>query len=251
MKVRKVALFGGVGNKLFQIAHGKYLCQKGFEVVFVDFSYKESSLVNALLRWTKHKDWLNLENVFTKEKFIYPSLAQELLFIIEYIILRIIRKEGLIFNFDIGYYQSIKGNHSESIAWVADKIKKNLNKKEYSSQSIIHFRGKDFTYSEKEYQIEIIRQVINQEKELSFSLVSDDADTFYEKFSDKKIKNLSSNQLNDFITIMNAKNIILSDSTFAFWALLAGHNSNKKYYIGKKNLYLIDAFMKHVAIKVF
>ena len=66
-----------------------------------------------------------------------------------------------------------------------------------------------------------------------------------------EIKNLSSNQLNDFITIMNAQNIILSDSTFAFWALLAGHNPNKKYFIGKKNLYLIDAFMKHVVIKVF
>jgi len=250
MKVKEVALFGGIGNKLFQIAHGEWLRRMGFSVVFVDFSYKSSFLVYKALRWTKHEDWLTLQNVFNHDKFLLPSFMQQVIFIIEFILLRLQRKEGSIFKFDIGYFQNVNSNNSETIAWTADKLKKSINNKNNLNKAIIHFRGKDFTKNHKRYQLEIIKKVINKEKEINFYLISDDPNAFQKEFIDHQIENLSSSQMNDFIRIMNAENLILSDSTFAFWAFVVGYSPNKKYFIGKKNLNLVDAFVKNADIEV-
>lgn len=243
-----IPLQGGFGNQLLQITAGLYLEETlNKEIIF------DKTFFNQLFKFKNPRklevDFLLNQNQtvdFSLKNLIYrvskSSKVLEEKDLNDLIIKRLTKNTKLL----VGYFHNIE---YVDIAWL--KINQPLIKKlnENSSNSlinkndiVIHFRGGDYLINKKtrafhgltslEYYKNALRQISN-DFEINKVHIVTDTPNFVINFFDELKLNLNivsnGNLFTDLEFISNAKNVIMSNSSFSWWgAYLAEKKNNAK-----------------------
>lgn len=243
----KVLLMGGLGNQFFQIARAIELRDKsvGVEVIYIG---AKLDWVYRLGGHTKHDSWLNvsvlaenlglkyrsitlLELLFLGFKFLSRKLGIVSVFD-EELDARLREKLFILDTWDVGYFQSSRHVSLASINKVSYGLTELLGISESAASAGIafHIRGGDFSSVDR-VTADDVRIAIE-------AAVGDSARIFVAtndaKFSSKIFESLDVDfeisklpPRGDFIAIATAKNVFVSNSSFAFWAALCAKNSYK------------------------
>lgn len=244
----KVLLMGGLGNQFFQIARAIELMDRCPDVELV-FISPRLDIFYRLTGHTKHDQWLDIGNLASNLKINYRSISlSEFLFLGFKFVLK---KLGLISSFnielnslsdykkqnsvlwDIGYFQSIKHVSSKSVNKVANGLIDLLfiDKTPTKDLSVFHIRGGDFINRESKYKIttDVIKNAVASTKNNKIFVATNDIN-----FSNKIFRTLnidfeisSLSPKDDFITIATAKNVFVSNSSYAFWAALCAKHAHR------------------------
>lgn len=222
-----VLLFGGMGNRLFQIARAWDLKQKGYEpqVINIEEFPDLYWLLIKLLKWSQHPSWIDTvalckraglepaQPSFSNRIRLYRAFAE---------LLCSDRKTQfnipLIQDFrsvHIGYFQSANCITKESTLAVVNAVCDLFALKPgVQSKAVIHIRGGDFADEDRLSEL-TIKTFIKEYPETI--CVTNDAKYVAAKFPLLDISR-SESAKDDFITLTNAKFILPSNSTFCFWA---------------------------------
>jgi len=239
----KVLLMGGLGNQFFQIARAIELIDRSFDVELIFIGPRFDSLYR-LTGHTKHDEWLDVNNLASNLKINCRSISlSEFLFLgFKFFV----KKLGLVSSFDmnldylseykknnsivldVGYFQSIKHVSLNSVNKVAYGLIDLLLTQEIPTKelTVFHIRGGDFINRDSEYitSIDDVKDAIESienKTERIFVATNDEGfsnEIFRTLDIDFEISKLSPKD--DFITIATAKNVFVSNSSFAFWAAL-------------------------------
>jgi hypothetical protein len=107
-----------------------------------------------------------------------------------------------------------------------------LRRTDYKGFTVPGLAGDDFTLPLSYYTNAISR--IDNKEELRFVFVSDDPGSIQELFPDIPDKIISDNNaITDFLIIQNAAQVIMSNSTFAWWATFLNKYVNERVYCPK------------------
>lgn len=242
----KVLLMGGLGNQFFQIARAIELSDKSIAV--------EVIYIGAKLDWlyrlgghTKHDSWLDVSVLAKNLGLKYRSITLlELLFLgfkffgrklgivsdfDEEIDSRLSQKPFISSTWDVGYFQSSRHVSLPSINKVSYGLTELLGISEATSRARIafHIRGGDFIainrVSAADVQIAIEATVSDSSRIfVATNDVKFSSDIFESLNVDFEISKLPPRE--DFIAIATAKNVFVSNSSFAFWAALCAKNSH-------------------------
>lgn len=242
----KILLMGGLGNQFFQIARAIELRDKsvGVELVYI----------GARLDWlyrlgghTRHDIWLDVSILADNLGLTYRSITLfELLFLgfkflgrklgivsifDEELDVRLNHKPFILDSWDIGYFQSSKHISLTSIEKVSRGLTEllEINKVTERARIAIHIRGGDFSTDDRvtvdDVRIAIEAAVYDSQR---IFVATNDA-----KFSTKIFESLDVDfeisklsPRGDFIAIATARNIFVSNSSFAFWAALCAKNTH-------------------------
>jgi hypothetical protein len=230
-------LCGGLGNQLFQYAASKTLKKKCFNDVveyisndlkWNNFSDDISFFVNIKIKIIDLKKKSLIETCWLKiYRFFFCKINDE-----NDTYLHQVPKSKLYLL--TGYFQNYSW-YKDSWHDVCDEIIFNCQKKCFDhfkeSEIVLSFRRSDFVRSNYNLNLNYyykILNIINKDKKKEITLVCEDVqfiDLFYEKLKSEnyiinpiKLNLNFSRAINDFVTIIKSKSLILSNSTFAWWA---------------------------------
>jgi hypothetical protein len=251
---KTIYLMGGFGNVLFQINYGYFLIKKGYEVEFATILISSNKILNKILGFSDHR---TLETIIAiglnkKIRMINGSILSLIMFFISKVIKKPFNRHcfnGMFreknsedwCNRLLGYYHL---NVPVSDRFRSDMIslsKSYINNKDVnflekinklSGAQLIHYRAGDY----------LLLQEFQQISDLYFSQTLDNCNKKYlvsndDAYSLKYLSSLSNQDiepisdataLDDFILIMHSSNLILSNSTFSWWA--AEFSSAEKIY---------------------
>lgn len=253
----KVFLMGGAGNEFFQLARAHYLSQLGFQVTLVDLQNIKKTLYR-LIGFTYHKPWIAINDVayHLDLKLKKPGFQEYFTLAIIFFLRKLgcslgfnrpiigvngnVLWKNLLLKFDIGYFQSKSHVGSASIKVVADAIITTLKitRRDRKQKMVVHVRGGDVAAENKisDHDAEaIVKYCI--ERNIILSCVSNDADYSRSKFSglnyDVMSEGLSARD--DFISLSSAREMYVSNSTFAFWAAICSRQLAPISLFGPKN----------------
>lgn len=240
-KNKIIFLGGGLGNNLFQIAYGEFLSKKGYNIQYNLF-LTQKNILTTLLGWSIHRN--EITNQLLKDKNVTNKINLiDIIFLIFSFIKKRIANEKL-YNISeseekryFGY--AVQGPHLNKEIFdllslkirnsFQNKIKNNVN------NTIMHIRRGDFSreYSlTDDYYIQALKYLKPQNNVI---VVTDDSNIITHVkeniFQNAKLSDGKS-MVDDFFTIFNAKNIIMSNSTFCYWACILG-NAEKVTYPSK------------------
>ncbi len=219
-------LMGGVGNRLFQLAHAKSLIDIGYEVdvfefpVFIEIYAKK-------IGWSYHDQWIDF-NLFSKKlKITKRSITYIELMIL--ILTFASRKLGFnFFKFDqplhalsknrikCGYFQSNLHISQKSLEELTVALASYLNISGGGDPSV-YLRGGDFNSAERFKFDKFLDEIRSHQK---INIVTNDisfADKMNKYCSNSSIVN-SQSALQDFIVLASSKVMYCSKSTYGFWA---------------------------------
>lgn len=202
-----VVLFGGLGNQLFQLNFAR---SSNLNVTVL--SRRQLTFLWLLGQTRREYEF----NQVLKTKFTCEILPWHI-FIILIILFKFRKpsvKDGVSFaGYYLGYYQNIDNG-----------IKLEFVEMPSTVHRIIHFRGGDF--GDKGYTY---LKSIDLTKYQDFSLVSDVVPR------DLEFKLISGpNWQADWSILQNSEELLVSESTFCFWAALSGNNI-KTCHVERKN----------------
>lgn len=250
-KTKKVLLFGGLGNKFFQIARAQDLTVKGLNVEVIYLEGRFLSLYK-LTGHMVHDDWFDISRLLgdlgIKSRRVkvseFFSLAAIFLF----------RKLGVKTDFnsylgdcaksryrfgdndlDVGYFQSIKHVTPEAIKVItANLISSLMNSDKIISGLTLHLRGGDFESSTRLQSSDISNvATLCREQFLHCFVVTNDIDYGEKTFQDIDLKPqfVAADAKSDFIFLASSTHLFVSNSTFSFWAAMCAKiNQNAKIY---------------------
>jgi len=235
-----VLLFGGMGNRLFQIARAWDLKQKGYEPLVINIEELPALywFLTKLLKWSQHPLWINTlalcERVGLESP--QPSFSNRI------ILYRAVF--GLLFSdrkaqfniplsqdfrsVHIGYFQSAGCITKESTLAVANAICDLFALKPGGqSNAVVHIRGGDFAFDDRLSDLTVTNFIKYNPETIC---VTNDVRYVAAKFPALDISH-SEGAKEDFITLTNAKVILPSNSTFCFWAcVIASHKNGAKLW---------------------
>lgn len=248
MKLKKVLLFGGIGNQLFQLSRAYQHKLDGKNVTLINIT-RGKSIIYKSLNLTQHNDWIDMNRIsqIIKIECKEPSFSDIFFIIYVFFQKRFLKKNNFntYYNFnnnfpiDIGYFQSIKHVSFEAINKVSEVLLDYLSikNKNPSCDYSIHIRGNEFDSAKREHvQFTTTKDVESaikfaEKNHFEIKIVTNsknDAVTLFPSASSKNFSN-KEDELEDFKFLCLSKNLFLSNSTFSFWALICA-----------KNLYLND-----------
>ena len=241
----KVLLMGGLGNQFFQIARAIEWRDKsvGVEVIYIgsklDWLYR-------LAGHTKHDSWLDvsvlaenlglkyrsitlLELLFLGFKFLSRRLGIVCVFD-EELDVRLGEKSFIADTWDVGYFQSIRHVSSASINKVSYGLSELLGISEATARTrfAFHIRGGDFSS---------VDRVTADDVRIAIEAVAGGSARIFVATNDAKFSSKIFESLDvdfeisklppraDFVAIATAKNVFVSNSSFAFWAALCAKNT--------------------------
>ncbi|MTB67311.1 hypothetical protein GKR48_10820 [Providencia sp. wls1943] len=235
MKRKTIFLSGGLGNNLFQIAYGEFLEQSGYEVIFQTVLTKKNMLTK-LLGWSIHSNDIT-EKLLLDKKTLHKANIIDILFLSYHFLKKKITKDKFYkttpSNNSRYFGYAVEGEHlnEKVFSIISNKIKKYFphkisNKK---TNTILHIRKGDFSNNctlTDDYYIKAISDLSVQD---TIIIVTDEP-----KILDHVKKKIHSNvelsngksMLDDFFTIFNSKNAIMSNSTYCYWACILGNVDN-------------------------
>lgn len=244
-----VQIKGGLGNQLFQYAYGRFLMERGVEVVF-DISFYDSVhsytkrtfslgyfLLTKKISFTHQKS----QQVFWKRVLNKLDVDRRVRFIKK----EQDKKEGVA----DGDYCSEKYFFEIRETLLKELALKNESVlfKEYKSlilssknPTIVHARRTDYLKSKghtiltEEYYREARK---NLEEDITIFCFSDDPEWIKDIFECEKVTVISGKGLSDFEELMLmslGQNFIIANSTFSWWGAWLSQAKNKKVIAPKK-----------------
>jgi hypothetical protein len=261
-KNKTIYLMGGSGNVFFQINYGYFLIEKGYKVKFSTILISSNKIINRLLNWSDHEtlSFLNSLGMGKKIELVDGSIMTLAMLFVS----KMIKKPFFGYCFDgssrarvneecckvhLGYYydrvpisigfvsdiRELSRNYIENKN--SDFLKK-INK--LSKAFVIHYRAGDFLLQQDLklsdlYYTKVLKNkgntyLISNNKNYSLTYLSSLTSQRIEFIGDKTA-------LDDFILLMHSSNMILSNSTFSWWAAECS-NADK--------IYQPDPFFPHI-----
>ena len=211
---KHIILIGGFGNNLFQLNEAFHLREAGFKVIIHTYlTSKKSRWLFYVSGLTFHNSGALLDSLQLTEKQNKIKYIRRMNFtLIKSIFASIITPKESKFK----YYLDSEINENylvflrKKIASVSHLINNNLK-----GRDVMHIRGGDF--------IKLgIAMNIDRFENLDFDnllVVTDDLKHAQELFRDSSdVDIISENPLNDFLIMVYARKLYLSNSTFSWWA---------------------------------
>ncbi|RUR38708.1 alpha-1,2-fucosyltransferase [Clostridium perfringens] len=270
-------VIGGLGNQMFEVAFARMLALEFNEKIYLDCSvydkYKIRNFSLSHLNISEYIDYIENANLKKYEK-IYLKISQKIYHIYQKFIkiiknndrigeepYKLLMKYGLIYNFDVyyynfinnnnkikclyGYFQSekyfkkyknniikelkVKTNATELERELIEEIKKNNSVgvsirlgDDYINSSELNVCNKEFYYKGMDY-------IYNKNKDSIFYIFSDDVDRvknlFEFKYPVKFIEGFKDYQ--SLRLLYSCKNFIISNSSFSWWGAYLSENKDK------------------------
>ena len=222
-----VLLFGGTGNRLFQMARAWDLKNMGHcpKVLDIEECPELFWFVNTVLRWVRHPAWLNTKDVckLMGLERAEPSCRNRLKIyctLIKFLFCN--KKDQLNIPLkkdnrpvQIGYFQAHNCISKKSVNAVATAISNKLKiKQSIRTDAVVHIRGGDFALEDRLSQDQVFQFMKSQHKTIC---VTNDVEYVRQNYPDLEISS-SSDASDDFIILAQAAFILPSNSTFCFWA---------------------------------
>ena len=252
---------GGGGNQLFQLARAWSLKNKGIDCCLLHFG-KATPFAYKVAGLTLHRDWLETNLLATKmgvtlqpcnfkdalritlvfftRKFFRSFLKN--IFDLELEDAVRFYREGRNFQYDIGYFQSPSHLAPGAIEAVADALVRHQNigiNPDAEKELTVHLRGGDFEPHERhgDGTVRIINEIA-QTHGLKTKIITNDK-AFFEQLQslglDGSLPSTTSAR-DDFCYLGGSKNLVLSNSTFSFWAAACSVS------IQQPNIYIAPTF---------
>jgi hypothetical protein len=231
---KTVFLIGGLGNNLFQLAHGNALKEAGYEVEYNTY-LRESNKITALLGWSIHPSH-EVYELLAGEKKSKDLKLSGILFLVYAFFLKFLKMTDFqidcprrkILGYEIGYWQR---NNTLSDKYLT-KIKKVLiSDNRPVSKVVLHVRRGDFSSGEI-LPFDYYRAAFKASCQNEFIVVTEDLESYHglqsEFSSEGYVFHLpEESSLNkDFNLMANADTLIMSNSTFCYWASQVGEVKN-------------------------
>ncbi len=229
MKTHYIKIYAGIGNQLFQYAHGLFLMQQGVRVRFI------------LNRNFSKKTFFDLPEVFNIDKHLFTIPRSKLSLLIAKFYAKYINR-----NWDTGYYQEYRFPESVDISNFAFAHEQLLSQASYTSQiksceSIsIHIRGGDYLrtqeYAEygnictKEYYEKAIETIKAVYKKPVFFVFTNDAlyaQNMLSGLNEEFVYVTGTTVESDLYLQSICKSNIIANSTFSWWAAYLNKNPDK------------------------
>lgn len=272
MKKMKIFLIGGLGNNLFQLSYGEKLKEEGFNVQYNTF-LKEKNIITSTLGWSIHPSD-ELDNLIVDESVSEKINIIDFLYLLIVFILKAANvvdfqtscKNKLFWSRGIGYWQNniplslklLKNAKKEMIN--AEPVIDNLN-----IEGVLHVRRGDFQSSDQ-LSVEYYRKALNLFSDKRYTLVTDDkniVEEFRNEFKGEYEFQLpvTKTLAQDLSIIANSKKLIMSNSTFCYWASQMGQvdtviypsqlAKSKEWYLelNNKNAIKVEAVFNKQNIK--
>ena len=250
MKLKKVLLFGGIGNQLFQLSRAYQHKLDGKNVALINIQSGKSIIYN-FLNLTQHNDWIDMCKLSSLVGIECKRISLKDAFFIIYVFFqkRLSKKSNFNTQYDynsylpidIGYFQSRKHVSLEAINKVAELLLDYLSIKNKNpiNDFTIHIRGSNFDAAKREHiqftSPQDVQRAIKFSKKnnISIKIVTNSKKDAIKVFPSASEDNFSNgkNELEDFKILCLSKNLFLSNSTFSFWAYLCA----KKLYLSEVN----------------
>jgi hypothetical protein len=229
----KVGFMGGVGNMLFQLARGASLAEAGEQVCFFHVLPRSRALYRCL-GWTYQPYWLDIAelaaalglSVGKREPADYLHLGATFI--------RNKSQAGSAHNFDrpldraltqprpldLGYFQSPVHLSTAGISRVLEVLAEHLGTIPHLPGITLHLRGADIAIQERLTVDDIAILLDDFSADLPMRVVGNDRAYMAELKATnlRPIMFLNGTPFSDFCTIAASERLILSSSTFSFWA---------------------------------
>ncbi|WP_416777000.1 alpha-1,2-fucosyltransferase [Xenorhabdus budapestensis] len=231
MKKKTIFLGGGLGNNLFQIAYGEFLTQKGYHICYKSYLTKKN-IVTKLLGWSIHNNEITKQ--LLKNKNVSDSInLMDVLFLAFSFFKKKMTHDNLHnapeSNGRRYFGYALQGNHlhMEVLSILSQDIRKLFYDKTCQNKidTVLHIRRGDFSKEcalADDYYIEALKNL----KPQGDVIVVTDEPKIIDYVKEKIFKNVKlsdgTSMLDDFFTIFNAKNVIMSNSTYCYWACVLG-----------------------------
>ena len=234
---------GGVGNQLFQITRAVSLREKGKKIELIRLG-NSKRLINFLINHKNQDDWLDLD-LFLKIlqikvrtissieliKFFFIFMKKKMNFASDFDIP--LQERLLSLNtYDLGYFQNKNKFTNNAIKIVISKLKTHLNlskEKKINNKLCVHIRATDFLKKVNNDQLDRLPKY-NQIKEILKSYSNTPYDLLILTDDPKILKNIKDAQIKfdyqslgareDFISLCQCNKMVVSPSSFSFWAYL-------------------------------
>ena len=229
MRTHYIKVYAGIGNQLFQYAHGLYLIQQGIRVRFI------------LNRNFTQKTFFDLPEVFNIDKHFFTIPHSKLSLLIAKFYARFINR-----NWDTGYYQEYRFPEAvakKTFTFVHEKTLSTLPYAEEikSCESIsIHIRGGDYLrtqeYAEygnictKEYYEKAINTVKAVYTNPVFYVFTNDAlyaQNMLSGLNEQFVYVTGTTVETDLYLQRICNSNIIANSTFSWWAAYLNRNKDK------------------------
>ncbi|MEQ2025037.1 alpha-1,2-fucosyltransferase [Xenorhabdus szentirmaii] len=238
MKKKTIFLGGGLGNNLFQIAYGEFLTQKGYHICYNSYLTKKN-IITKLLGWSIHNN--EITHRLLKDKNVSDSInLMDIIFLAFSFFNKKITHDNLYnapeSNSKRYFGYALQGCHlrKEVFSILSQDIRQLFYDKTCQNEidTVLHIRRGDFSKEcalTDSYYIEALKRLKPQGDVI---VVTDEPKIIdYVKNNIYKNVKLSSGKsmLDDFFTIFNAKNVIMSNSTYCYWACILGDVERTTY----------------------
>jgi hypothetical protein len=247
-KNKIVYLMGGIGNVLFQINFGYYLKKIGYNVVY-DITLLRPSSITKFLKWSDHNtlSLINEIGLNKKIKLITTSKINILfLFLSKFFKKRFFHYSYIGIESDLSDLENIKYfsgyfhtnieisntlvHELRELIKVYIKNNSELEKNIYILQKSrsMHYRGgdylkDDFRKIDDKFYYYVFKNYIPD------YIISNDRQSavlYLSEFTSEKIKIINGkNALDDFILMAYSDELIISNSTFSWWASEVGYTN--------------------------
>lgn len=232
-----VGLMGGIGNILFQIARGASLAAEGRAVRFF-FVIPQSPLLYRALGWTQQPLWVDIAQLVAELDSDIVSLSPAMRVRLGMMFLQ--RKLRLgsaktkfdlplaealrrAHRLDVGYFQSPAHLSQEGLSRVLTALgllcDQNTDAADVRGVTV-HMRGADINKNERLKIADITAVLAKVPETVPVRVVGNDL-SFIAGLKAANLRPLEfpeGTALSDFCTIANSNRLILSSSTFGFWA---------------------------------
>lgn len=232
-----VGLMGGIGNILFQIARGASLAAEGRAVRFF-FVIPQFPLLYRALGWTQQPLWVDIAQLVAELGSdivsVSPAVRVRLGMIFLQRKLRLVSAHTMFdlplaealtraHRLDVGYFQSPAHLSREGISRVLTALgplcHHNTNTADERGVTV-HLRGADINKNERLKIADVAAVLAKVPETVPVRVVGNDL-SFMADLMAANLRPLEFPQgtaLSDFCTIVNSQRLILSSSTFGFWA---------------------------------
>jgi hypothetical protein len=236
MKNVNVFLIGGLGNNLFQISLGDYLKQTGHRVTYNSYFLKKN-FITKFMGWTIHSS--EVTNEILKAEEVRSGLNfVDIFYLLVFFSLSKLKlldisspnKNKIFFRRCLGYWQENNVINKNFVDRVKSYFYKGVTSEAYN---VIHVRRGDFSECSQltwSYYLDAIKVM----KENKYMIIANQDDVFYEfqeRLKNEKlkckvefIKSTGKNFKEDFSLMIGANKVIMSNSTFCYWAVQLGNS---------------------------
>lgn len=235
-KVAIVLLFGGVGNRLFQISRAIDLKKSGFKPLVVELEnfWLLNFFARNIMGWIKHPLWIDFSTLCSSLQLELSLPTLKIRWDIYLYLLKFFGKDrrpllhasanACSSRVQIGYFQGEDVISMDSLTLVADEVYQQVRWAcKNKVGALLHIRGGDFKFEDrlKGDQVNEFIEFVNGD----FECITNDP-VYAKSLYNKMPIGSSLGPRDDFSKLCHANIIYPSNSTFCFWGCLIAVKRN-------------------------